>query len=152
MKTAKRKNKDNKDLIWSKHQLKTSWIAIKEKWVVIQQMEECANINYFASQSHLKVNYNEIYSWLKNQMNFRWRKASQRPPRCFQNSLEDARKIFIEFILKLKEACFVIVWIDESSFSSASLPLYSWMLNALFDQVLKDIMLLLHNGTKNHVL
>ena len=60
-------------------------------------------------------------------MNFRWRKASQRPPRCFQNSLEDARKIFIEFILKLKEACFVIVWIDESSFNSASLPLYSWM-------------------------
>ena len=29
--------------------------------------------------------------------------------------------------MKLKEACFVIVWIDESSFSSASLPLYSWM-------------------------
>ena len=37
-------------------------------------------------------------------------------------------KYFKEFILKLKEACFVIVWIDESSFSSASLPLYSWML------------------------
>ena len=30
--------------------------------------------------------------------------------------------------MKLKEACFVIVWIDESSFISASLPLYSWML------------------------
>ena len=29
--------------------------------------------------------------------------------------------------MKLKEACFVIVWIDESSFSSASLLLYSWM-------------------------
>ena len=37
-------------------------------------------------------------------------------------------KYFKEFILKLKEACFVIVWIDESSFSSSSLPLYSWML------------------------
>ena len=37
-------------------------------------------------------------------------------------------KYFKEFILKLKEACFVIVWIDESSFSSTSLPLYSWML------------------------
>ena len=36
-------------------------------------------------------------------------------------------KYFKEFILKLKEACFVFVWIDESSFSSASLPLYSWM-------------------------
>ena len=37
-------------------------------------------------------------------------------------------KYFKEFILKLKEACFVIVWIDEGSFNSASLPLYSWML------------------------
>ena len=37
-------------------------------------------------------------------------------------------KYFKEFILKLKEAYFVIVWIDESSFNSASLPLYSWML------------------------
>ena len=36
-------------------------------------------------------------------------------------------KYFKEFILKLKEACFVIVWIDESSFSSASLPFYSKM-------------------------
>ena len=36
-------------------------------------------------------------------------------------------KYFKEFILKLKEACFVIVWIDKSSFSSASLSLYSWM-------------------------
>ena len=79
-------------------------------------------------QTHLKVNYNEIYLWLKYQMNFGWRKASLLPPRCFQNSLGDGQKIFKEFILKLKEACFVIVWIDKSSFSSASLPLYSWML------------------------
>ena len=30
--------------------------------------------------------------------------------------------------MKLKEECFAIVWIDESSFSSVSLPLYSWIL------------------------
>ena len=27
-----------------------------------RQMVEYANINYFADQTHLKVNYNEIYS------------------------------------------------------------------------------------------
>ena len=75
----------------------------------------------------------------------------------FHNSLEDACKIFKEFILKLKEACFVIVWIDESSFSSASLQIIhrcqkDEMLNALLGQAPKDIMLLLHNRTKNHIL
>ena len=99
----------------------------KGKWVVIWQMVEYANINYFADQPHLRVNYNEVYSWLYNQMNFGWRKASQRPPRCFQNPLKMQAKYFKEFILKLKEACFVIVCIDELSFNSASLPLYSWM-------------------------
>ena len=60
-------------------------------------------------------------------MNFGWRKASQRPPRWFQSWLEEARKVFQKFINKLREAGFVIVWIDESSFSSSALPLYSWM-------------------------
>ena len=66
----------------------------KRKWAVIRKIVEYANINYFADQTHLKVNYNEIYPWLKNQMNFGWRKASQHLPRCFQNFLEDASKIF----------------------------------------------------------
>ena len=61
-------------------------------------------------------------------MNFRWRKASRRFPRWFQESLEEARNIFKQFILKPKEREFIIVWIDESSFNSATLPLYSWML------------------------
>ena len=90
-------------------------------------MIEFANIHYFTNQPNLRVNYNKVYSWLKNQMNFGWRKASQRPQKYFQNSLEGAEKYFKEFILKLKETCFVIVWIDENSFNSASLPLYSWM-------------------------
>ena len=60
-------------------------------------------------------------------MNFGWRKASQHPPRWFQSWLEEARKVFQNFINKLHSAEFVIVWIDESSFSSSALPLYSWM-------------------------
>ena len=90
-------------------------------------MVEYTNKTYFSERDQLKVNYKEVYSCLKNQMNFGWRMASQRPPRCFQNSLEDARKVFKEFINKWKEVGFVIVWIDESSFNSAALPLYSWM-------------------------
>ena len=61
-------------------------------------------------------------------MNFSWRKASQHPPRWFQESLEEARNIFKQFILKLKEREFIIVWIDESSFYSSALSFYSWML------------------------
>ena len=88
-------------------------------------MVEYTNITYFSERDQLKVNYREVYSCLKNQMNFGWRKASQRPPRCFQNSLEDARKVFKEFINKWKDVGFAIVWIDESSFNSAAHPLYS---------------------------
>ena len=64
---------------------------------------------------------------MKRDMNLSWRKASQRPPRWFQDNLETARCIFKQFISKLKERGFIIVWIDESSFNSAALPLYSWM-------------------------
>ena len=56
--------------------------------------------NLLSEQEQLKVNYREVYSCLKNQMNFGWRKAFQRPPKCFQNSLEDARKVYKEFINK----------------------------------------------------
>ena len=34
----------------------------KGKSVVIRQIVEYANINYFVDQTHLKVNYNEVYS------------------------------------------------------------------------------------------
>ena len=57
-------------------------------------MVEYTNINYYVDQTHLKVNYNYIYSWLKNLMNFGCRKAYQRSLRSFQNSLEDDHKIF----------------------------------------------------------
>ena len=129
-----RQSEDSKKKVQRKQRLDLIKMSIKNfmncnkgKWVVIRQMVEYANINYFADQTHLKVNYNEIYSWLKNQINFGWRIASQRPSRWFRIPLKMLAKYFKEFILKLKEACFVIVSIFESSFSSASLPLYSWM-------------------------
>ena len=74
-----------------------------------------------------QTNYYEVYSFLKNVMNFGWRKASQLPPRWFQSWLEEAKKVFLKFINKLQGAGFVIVWIDKSSFSSSALPLYSWI-------------------------
>ena len=54
-------------------------------------------------------------------------KASRFPPRWFQNWLEEARKVFNNFIGRLHEAGFVIVWIDKSSFSSSALQLHSSM-------------------------
>ena len=86
-------------------------------------MVKYTNITYFSERDQLKVNYREVYSCLKNQMNFGWRKASQRSSRCFRNSLENAHKVFKEFINKWKEAGNAIVWIDESSLNSAALPL-----------------------------
>ena len=46
---------------------------------------------------------------------------------AFRILLKMLVKYFNEFFLKLKEACFVIVCINKSSFSSTSFPLYSWM-------------------------
>ena len=111
--------------------------------VTVLQMIEHINNGVFKENQDSKSNYYEVYSWLKNEMNFGWRKSSQRPPRWFQDWLEEARKVFKDFINKLHETEFVIVWIDESSFSSSALPLYSWMkevemLSELLDQVLKD--------------
>ena len=79
------------------------------------------------------------YSILKKELNFSCRKTSQCPPRWFQEFLEEARNIFKQFILKLKEKEFIIVWIDESSFNSAELPLYSLMLKGKVpDCIIRD--------------
>ena len=99
----------------------------RRRCVTVLQMVEHINNGIFKNNIDNKTNYYEVYSWLKNEMNFWWRKSSQRPPRWFQDWLEDARKVFKDFINKLHETGFVIVWIDESSFSSSALPLYSWM-------------------------
>ena len=113
--------------------------------------------NIFKEDISNQTNYYEVYSCLKNVMNFGWRKASQRPPRWFQSWLEEARKVFQNFINKNQEAGFVIVWIDESSFSSSVCHFTlgrkeDEMLSLLLDRVHKDLMLLLLNGIKKHIL
>ena len=97
----------------------------KRRCVTVCQMVEYINNWIFKEDISNQTNYYEVYSCLKSVMNFGWRKASQRPPRWFQSWLEEARKVFQKSINKLQEAGFVIVWIDESSFSSSALPLYS---------------------------
>ena len=99
----------------------------KRRCVTVCQMVEYINNGIFKENISNQTNYYEVYSCLKNVMNFGWRKASQHPPRWFQSWLEEARKVFQNFINKLREAGFAIMWIDESSFSSSALPLYSWM-------------------------
>ena len=99
----------------------------KRRCVTVLQMVEHVNNWIFKDSQDKKTNYYEVYSWLKYEMRFGWRKSSQRPPRWFQDWLEEARKVFKTFINKLHETGFVIVWIDENSFSSSTLPLHSWM-------------------------
>ena len=99
----------------------------KRRCVTVLQMVDYINNNLLKWDGVKMTSYYEVYSCLRNNMKFGWRKVSKRPPRWFQNWLEEARKVFKIFIDKLKEAGFVIVWIDENSFSSAALPLYSWM-------------------------
>ena len=110
-----------RDIIWEFFDIN------KRRCVTVCQMVEYINNGIFKEDISNHTNYNEVYSCLKNVMNFGWRIASQRHPRWFQSWLEEARKVFQNFINKLREAGFVIVWIDESSFSSSALPLYSWM-------------------------
>ena len=99
----------------------------RRRCVTVLEMVEFINNGVFKDNQDNKTNYYEVYSCLKNKMKFGWRKSSQRPPRWFQDWLEEARKLFQNFINKLHSAGFVIVWIDESSFSLSALPLYSWM-------------------------
>ena len=49
-------------------------------------------------------------------MNYSWRKGNTRPPRFLRQGLVEDRIIFKEFISKLKQAKFAIVYIDEWSF------------------------------------
>ena len=111
-----------------KDNIKQFMMNNKGRWVVVNQMVDYINYHNINEQHHNDTTYYEVYSNLKKELNFSWRKASQRPPRWFEESLEEAKNIFKQFILKLKEREFIIVWIDESSFNSAALPLYSWML------------------------
>ena len=64
---------------------------------------------------------------LKDVMHYSWRKANMRPPRSLRPGLAEDRLVFKEFILKLIQSKFLIVYIDECSFNPSSLPLYTWM-------------------------
>ena len=76
----------------------------KRRCVTVCQMVEYINNGIFKEDISNQTNYYEVYSCLKNVMNFGWRKASQRPPRWFQSWLEEARKVFQKFINELREA------------------------------------------------
>ena len=65
--------------------------------------------------------------WLKDAMHYSWREANTRPPRSLRPVLAEDRLVFKEFISKLIQSKFLIVYIDECSFNSSSLPLYTWM-------------------------
>ena len=97
----------------------------KRRWVVFvnQIVDYIKNYN-FNNQQHNDITYYEVYSVLNKELNFSWRKAFQISPWWFKESLEEARNIFKQLILKLKEREFIIIWIDESSFSSSALPLF----------------------------
>ena len=73
----------------------------KRRCVTVCQMVDYINNGIFKEDINSQTNYYEVYCCLKKAMNFGWRKASQRPPRWFQNWLDEARKEFQKIINKL---------------------------------------------------
>ena len=71
--------------------------------------------------------YSEVYSIMKRILNLSWIKANLRAPQSLNRGLESQRDIFRQFISKLKESGYLIVYIDEVSFSTRFLPMYTWM-------------------------
>ena len=88
------------------------------------QMVDHINNNLFKWDDDKQTYNYKIYFCLRNNMNFRWRKASKRHPRWFQNLLEEARKVFKISINKLQEVMLVIELINGSLFSSSAFSLY----------------------------
>ena len=60
-------------------------------------------------------------------MRYSQRKANVRPPRSLLEGSDNDRQIFKELINKLTIAKYTIVYIDECSFNSGTLPAYTWM-------------------------
>ena len=77
-----------------KDNIKQFMLKNKGRWVVVNQMVDYINNYNFNKQLHNNTSYYEVYSILKKELNFSRRKASQRPPRWFQESLEEAKNIF----------------------------------------------------------
>ena len=66
----------------------------KWRWAVVNQIVDYINSYSINNYQHNDTTYYEVYSILKKELNFSWRKASQRSPRWFQVSLEEATNIF----------------------------------------------------------
>ena len=81
-----------------------------------------------ADQDITNFKYKEIDYCLKNIMGYSWQKANIRPPKSLDQDLKNKQNIFRELIDKLNQACYTIVYIDESSFDAKALPLYTWHL------------------------
>ena len=92
-----------------KDKIKQFMMNNKGRWVVVNQIVDYINNHSFNKKQHNDTTYYEVYSILKKKLNYSWRKASQLPPRWFQESLQEARNIFKQFILKLKDRKFLIV-------------------------------------------
>ena len=96
-------NIKNQRIDMIKDKVKQFMFNNKGRWVVVNQIVDYINKHNINEQHHNDTTYYEVYTIRKKELNLSWRKASQCPPRWFQESLEDARNIFKQFILKLKE-------------------------------------------------
>ena len=54
-------------------------------------------------------------------------KSKHKTTKSLRAGLDDDRLVFSKFVKMLINAKFIIVYIDECSFNSSSLPLYTWM-------------------------
>jgi transposase len=100
--------------------------ANKGKCIIINDILDFMQ-NDYTYQNIEKLSYYDIRRSLKYDMNYTWKKSGQRGPNSLRNNITSDRLIFKTFIDKLKMAEYLIIYIDECTFSSAALPLYSWM-------------------------
>ena len=99
----------------------------KRRCVTVLEMVEFINNGIFKDNQDNKTNYYEVYSWLKNKMNLDREKHFNVLLGDFKIGSKKLEKRSKILLISYNSAGFVIVWIDESSFSSSALPLYSWM-------------------------
>ena len=96
------------------------------RWISVKMIKDDLNATMYDSQEN-EYTYSEVYSIMKRILNLSWRKANLRAPQSLNRGLESQRDIFRQFISKLKESGYLIVYIDEVSFSTRFLPMYTWM-------------------------
>ena len=62
-----------------KDKIKQFMMNNKGRWVVVNQIVDYINYHNINEQHHNDTTYYEVYTILKKELNFSWRKASQRP-------------------------------------------------------------------------